>query len=152
MSRRKVQKQTQGNSRMMSIIIAIAVLAVAAFFIRMQMQSGSVSGLTALQRIAPQQYQADFMAPARPHFLVDVRTPAEFAGGHIEGAVNIPLDSLAQRLDEIPQDQPVVVYCRSGNRSATAARQLAQAGYTDIYDLGGIIAWQNQGLALQTPR
>lgn len=152
MSRKKAQKQTQGNSRMMSIIIAVAVLAVAAFFIRMQMPGGGASGTATQQRIDPQQYRASFMAPARPHLLVDVRTPAEFAGGHIEGAVNIPLDSLEQHLDEIPQDQPVVIYCRSGNRSATAARQLAQAGYTDIYDLGGIIAWQNQGLALHIPR
>ena len=130
------------------LVIAVVVVAVAAYFIWMQTQGNN--GSVASQRLNPKQYQSDFVGAGQPHLLVDVRTPEEFAGGHIEGSVNIPLDSLAKRMDEIPQDQPVVVYCRSGNRSNTAAQMLIQAGYTDVYDLGGIIAWQAQGLALVT--
>jgi len=103
----------------------------------------------AIADLSPQQYISDFENTSRPHLLLDVRTPEEFASGHISGAVNISVESLASRLSEVPQDQPVVVYCRSGNRSATASQILADAGYTGIYDLGGINAWQSAGLPVE---
>lgn len=99
-------------------------------------------------KITPAEYQARFGAHA-DHILIDVRTPEEFASGHIPGAVNISVDELAQRLNEIPQDKPVVLYCRSGNRSNQAAQILERAGYTQIYDLGGIITWVQQGYPVQ---
>lgn len=75
--------------------------------------------------------------------ILDVRTPEEFAGGHLENAILIPdyeLDSRAQ--DEIlDKDALILVYCRSGVRSAGAAENLAAMGYTNIYDIGGIISW-----------
>ena len=74
--------------------------------------------------------------------LIDVRTPQEFGGGHIEGAKNIPVDDLADNLADISKDGgPVVIYCRSGRRSDIAAHILTKAGYTDVYDLGGINNW-----------
>lgn len=75
--------------------------------------------------------------------LIDVRTEAEFKSGHIEGALLLPIDQLQAKLSELPKDKatPLVVYCRSGNRSATAAQILLQAGYSQVYDLGGIIDW-----------
>jgi len=100
-------------------------------------------------RIRADVYQSAFGDSGAEHLLVDVRTPQEFNSGHIEGAVNIPLQELAQRTSEIPQDEPVVVYCRSGNRSSTAARMLSNAGYDQVYDLGGVIDWQAQGYPLQ---
>lgn len=72
--------------------------------------------------------------------LLDVRTPIEFAGGHIDGAINIPVGELAQRMGEVPEG-PVVVYCRSGARSARAAGSLVQSGREAVYDLGGMGAW-----------
>ncbi len=101
------------------------------------------------QRLDPAQYQAQFGQPKTPHLLVDVRTPGEFKEGHIPGAVNIDLQRLGQRLNEIPRDKPVVLYCRSGQRSSVAAGMLAQAGYDNIYDLGGIITWRAQGLPVR---
>jgi rhodanese-related sulfurtransferase len=101
------------------------------------------------QLLTPKVYFSKYMQPQTPHLLLDVRTPQEFASGHIPGARNIPLQNLAQRLGEVPADQPVIIYCRSGNRSQTAARLLAQAGYTQLYDLGGIMQWQAQGLPVQ---
>jgi len=103
----------------------------------------------AVQEIAPAAYQAEFVNAPQAHLLVDVRTPEEFSGGHIPGAVNIPLQELETRLTEIPADSPVVLYCRSGNRSAQAADILREAGYSRVYDLGGINAWQSQGLPVQ---
>lgn len=74
--------------------------------------------------------------------LVDVRSPEEFSAGHLPGARNIPVDELSGRLDEIgPRDQPVVVYCASGGRSASAARMLAGAGFTRVHNLGPMSAW-----------
>ena len=97
------------------------------------------------QLISPIEYVTDLDDPAS-HLLIDVRTPEEFASGHIEGAVNIPVEEMAGRLDEIHGDTLIVVYCRSGNRSATAARILTEAGYASVYDLGGIQDWIAEGL------
>ena len=72
--------------------------------------------------------------------LLDVRSPAEFAAGHLDGAVLVPVDELDARLGELPHDRPVVVYCRSGGRSARAASLLAAAGY-EVHDLGGMGNW-----------
>ena len=71
--------------------------------------------------------------------ILDVRTPEEFAGGHYPGAINIPLNELPQRLDEIKEmKQPVVAYCRSGNRSGMAVSILKQNGFTEVYNGGGL--------------
>lgn len=72
--------------------------------------------------------------------LVDVRTPEEFAGKHVDGAKNIPIDDLASRMAEIPKNKPVVVYCQSGARSAAGARMLKGAGY-DVIDIGPMSKW-----------
>ena len=98
--------------------------------------------------ISPPAYVEQFEDTAAPHVLVDVRTPEEYAAGFIAGSVNIPLQELDARLSEIPRDVPVVVYCRSGNRSAQAADILTRNGYSEVYDLGGIIDWQQYGYSL----
>ena len=81
-----------------------------------------------------------------PFLFIDVRTPEEFAEGHIEGAKLIPVQELESRLNEVPKDKQVYVYCHSGRRSAKAAGILSGAGFTNIENvLGGIVAWQKQG-------
>lgn len=71
--------------------------------------------------------------------LVDVRTPAEFQDGSVEGAINIPVDQLEGKLETIPHDREVVVFCRSGNRSSRAKSILVQHGYTGVINGG---TWQ----------
>lgn len=95
--------------------------------------------------ITPQQYNAAFLEANASHFLLDVRTPQEFQEGHLENASNIAVEILDSRLAEVPPDQPIVLYCRSGNRSAQAAQILRANGYTQVYDLGGIIDWEAAG-------
>ncbi len=74
--------------------------------------------------------------------LVDVRSPGEYASGHIEGALNIPVDQIAQRAGEIgPKERPVVLYCRSGARSASAAGTLRSLGFQRVEDIGPMSAW-----------
>lgn len=71
--------------------------------------------------------------------VVDVRTPGEYAQGHYPQAVNIPLDEVQQRLDEFRNMQPpIVLYCRSGNRSGVATSVLKQNGIQEVYNGGGL--------------
>lgn len=77
------------------------------------------------------------------NIILDVRTEGEYADGHIEGSTLLPLDQIqAGNLELLPdKDQVILVYCRSGNRSGQAANILINAGYTGIYDFGGINDW-----------
>ncbi|NJD31238.1 MAG: rhodanese-like domain-containing protein [Gammaproteobacteria bacterium] len=79
-------------------------------------------------------------------FLIDARTPQEYAAGHVPGAVNIPYDQVAAHLGEIPKDKDVVVYCHSGRRAGLAAETLEKAGYKRLLHLqGDMQAWQKDG-------
>lgn len=74
--------------------------------------------------------------------LLDVRTPEEFAQGHLPGARNIPVQVLGQRLQEVGgTETPVVVYCAAGGRSASAAELLRRAGFREVFNLGPMSAW-----------
>lgn len=73
--------------------------------------------------------------------LLDVRTPEEHSRGHIAGSSNIPVQELHARIGELgPTERHVVVYCRSGARSALATRMMRDAGY-QVTDIGGMHAW-----------
>ena len=85
--------------------------------------------------------------------VVDVRTAAEYAGGHVAGSLNIPLTHLEDRLAEIPAGRPVVVHCEGGYRSAIAASLLQQRGRSNTRDLvGGFKAWLAATLPMATER
>jgi phage shock protein E len=86
-----------------------------------------------------------------PSFVIlDVRDPEEFAGGHIEGAINVCLNcvsSFAESVTDFDKAKTYLVYCRSGRRSATASGIMAQEGFTNVYNMtGGFVAWQAAGL------
>ncbi len=79
--------------------------------------------------------------------LVDVRTPGEYAEGHLAGAKLIPVQEIDKRLSEIDKSKPVLLYCRSGHRSGNALKILQDHGYAQAKHLeGGIKAWQAAGL------
>ncbi len=81
-----------------------------------------------------------------PFIVLDVRTPQEFAAGHIEGARLIPVQDLERHLKALPKDRQIYVYCRSGRRSARAAKMLATHGFDRVENmLGGIEAWKAAG-------
>ena len=76
--------------------------------------------------------------------ILDVREEDEFVDGHIPGAVLLPVNTITARRAALvipSKDTTVLVYCRSGSRSKTASRTLAELGYTAIYDFGGIMDW-----------
>ncbi len=81
--------------------------------------------------------------------IIDVREDWEYQEGHIPGATLIPLGSLPDRISEIPSDVPVVLVCRSGNRSGQAFRFLTQKGLDNVHNMkGGMLAWQDAGLGI----
>ncbi len=87
------------------------------------------------------------MASDKAHIILDVRTPAEFAEGHIVGAINVPNEAIAVGVSpaELPdKDALILVYCRSGRRSKQAAEKLAKTGYTNISEFGGILEWTGE--------
>jgi phage shock protein E len=120
-----------GLKRMSPAIIIVVVLGLGALFL-------------VRQRMA-----SEFIAPTKAHTLVadgahliDVRSPEEFASGHVDGARNIPHGEIAERAAEVgAKDEPVVVYCRSGVRSARAKAALEAAGFTQVHNLGGMSRW-----------
>lgn len=74
--------------------------------------------------------------------IVDVREPGEYAEGHVPGALLLPLGQLARRYRELDRHRPVMMVCRSGNRSGQATAALVQAGYTNVYNMsGGMLEW-----------
>lgn len=77
--------------------------------------------------------------------LLDVRTPDEFAGGHVPGAVNVPLQQIGIAEMAVPQKTtPLFVYCLSGARSAQATAALKRMGYDDVRNVGGIGSWRGE--------
>lgn len=74
--------------------------------------------------------------------LIDVRSPAEFAGGNLPGSINVPVGELAARLEKLgARDEPKVVYCASGTRSALARSMLRSKGFTRVFNLGAMSRW-----------
>ena len=97
--------------------------------------------------VSPQ--QASDLIQAGGVQVLDVRTPEEYAGGHIEGATLIDFyePDFADRIAQLDRDQEYVVYCQSGNRSGQATAMMAEQGFTTVDDVdGGIAAWQAAGL------
>ena len=90
------------------------------------------------------QEEAKEMMDTQDVVILDVREQNEYDGGHIPGAVLLPVGTIdeAAAAEVIPnKDSTVLVYCRSGNRSKTASSKLAELGYTNIYEFGGINTW-----------
>jgi rhodanese-related sulfurtransferase len=82
----------------------------------------------------------------RPPVVLDVRNDWEFDDGHLEGAINIPVDDLEGRLGELDKEDEILVYCRTGNRSARAVQILSENGFEKMYHMvDGIEGWKAAG-------
>lgn len=117
----------------MKVVLVVAAVFVGLFLVSCARQrpAGAAAGHEARRRVE---------AGAT---LVDVRTPEEFAAGHLPGAVNLPVDELPQRLGELGSpEKPLVIYCRSGARSTRAERLLKERGFQDVFNLGPMSAWE----------
>lgn len=94
------------------------------------------------RKITPQQAR-ERMESGDPVVIVDVRTQAEYDAGHIPGAILVPNEQIGQEMPELLPDKEaeLLIYCRSGRRSAEAAHKLLALGYMKVYDFGGILDW-----------
>lgn len=129
------------------IIVLLSIFAATAF------RPTDVTQEEAITVSLPQQISVDEAAQLREEgaFILDVREPQEWDAGHIPGATLIPLGQIPDRLAEIPQDQPVVVVCRSGNRSGQATQFLRQSGYGLTTSMsGGMNQWAAADLEIVT--
>ena len=93
-----------------------------------------------------QEEAKEMMGKDDDHIVVDVRRADEYAAGHIPGAILIPNEEIGtEQPAELPNlDQIILIYCRSGNRSKQASQKLADMGYTNVYEFGGIIDWTGE--------
>jgi rhodanese-related sulfurtransferase len=102
---------------------------------------------TAVAEVSPEEARAKQQTGA---VIVDVREPYELREGYIPGAVHIPLRSLSPRMKELDPSKEIVVVCRSGNRSITAAQFLQQGGFPQVSSMaGGMIGWTRQRFPVQ---
>ena len=106
---------------------------------------GSASSESSFQQISMDAAITQ-MAEEDNFILLDVRTPEEFADGHIPGALNIPNENIGENdIAELPdKEQRIYVYCRSGNRSKQASAKLVNLGYTNVVEIGGIIDYHGE--------
>jgi phage shock protein E len=115
---------------MLSKLILVVLVIIVAAVLYMRFSAVRISGGEARELVT------------KGAILLDVRSPGEFSGGHIEGAISIPVQELIGRLDELgDKTGQIVVYCQSGNRSAMAKRLLESKGFANVHDLGGIGQW-----------
>ena len=108
--------------------------------------AGCSSSSGTVSTVSPTEFSQVVAKPGTQ--VVDVRTPAEYAAGHLDGAVNIDVEAsgFGSQIAALDTAATYAVYCRSGNRSKTATKQMADAGITTIYELdGGINAWAAAG-------
>jgi len=135
--------------------IAAAALAVAGITGISACSSSEPANSSASQAIGEHLAASDFSAALKKPgtIVLDVRTPAEYANGHLPQAQNIDIEGpdFTARIAALDKNATYAVYCHSGNRSGTALEQMAAASFTHTYDLaGGINAWQSMGGPMTT--
>lgn len=133
----------------------------AAFVSRLSVKRDPPANMAAILRHNLGEADAATVGPAelhalrgqgRPAFVLDVRSPLEFQGEWIEGSLNVPLEALDARIDEVPADEDVVVVCRTGVRAMIAAETLGRAGRHARVLEGGVTAWRRARLPLREGR
>ncbi len=119
------------------------------FILSMLMGDGLIRRLRGYKNVEP--LEATRMINHDNAIVVDVREDKEFKEGHIINAIHVPLKSLQPRISDLEKHKgkPILVYCRSGNRSGTACAKLHKLGFENVFNVGGgIMAWQNASLPL----
>jgi glyoxylase-like metal-dependent hydrolase (beta-lactamase superfamily II)/rhodanese-related sulfurtransferase len=107
--------------------------------------------MTSFERLSPG-VATERLDSDQPPQIVDVRTPREFDAKHIDGSLSVPLNHLAERLQELPRDRPLLVHCAGGYRSSIAVSLLQKAGFRRVSELaGGLASWEAAGLPVVVP-
>jgi rhodanese-related sulfurtransferase len=136
------------KTRTLPWLLAAALVVVAAG-LSLVRGTASAEALTTIDVAALHEAMNDADAPDGVT-LVDVREPYEYDGGHVPGALSMPLGQVVSLAADLPKDQPLYVICRSGNRSLQAAEALVEAGFQDVRNVdGGMISWQAAGYPVE---
>lgn len=117
----------------LSILVLVAVIGISC-------NTKSQSKFDSISVIAP----TEFKEKSAGNTIIDVRTPQEFSEGHIDGAVNINFfdETFLDQIAKYEKNEPLFIYCKSGNRSGQAAKKITNFGFKQVYDLeGGILNW-----------
>lgn len=122
---------------MKSTILRLLLLAFPALGFAQQAKPSPYTDPAKLAALIDRRKEKDAVA----YLLVDVRTPEEYRSGHIATAANIPVTDIGAKPPTDKKDALIVVYCRSGARSATAKQTLERLGYTNVVDFGGVSRW-----------
>ena len=143
------------SRRALAALLMVGAMSVAFMTIATAGEPAATAPASAAAAVAPMSQEALLEHQSRhpDHlFVLDVRTPQEYAEGHVPGAVNVPYDQLASRLADIPKDKDVVLYCKSGRRAGIAAETLTANGYTRLSHLeGDMPAWVAKGRPVEKP-
>ena len=143
------------SRRALAALLMVGAMSVAFMTIATAGEPAATAPASAAAAVAPMSQEALLEHQSRhpDHlFVLDVRTPQEYAEGHVPGAVNVPYDQLASRLAEVPKDKDVVLYCKSGRRAGIAAETLTANGYTRLSHLeGDMPAWLAKGRPVAKP-
>lgn len=134
-----MQRLEQRERRLIYVALALAVVASVIFAPSLLPRRDGYGDVTVQEARSLIEDKSDLV-------ILDVRTASEYEDGHIEGAVNIPVQELSSRLDELSNEDELLVYCRTGNRSAQAVDILQDVGFTKIYHMNaGITGWIEAG-------
>ncbi len=127
---------------LLGVLLAFAIFPTAKPAENNSSTSSSQSAVVAYQKISAQDAKTRIDS-GNAVIILDVRTAEEFAAGHIQNAILVPNETIIDTKPDLLPDlnAEILVYCRSGNRSAQAANKLIAMGYTNVYDFGGIIDW-----------
>ncbi len=125
------------------VIALVLLFGVGGLFIMSRDEKSEVVAGVQTTKLSMQTIEAEMTNGAQ---LIDVRTPEEYAAGHIDGAINLPLQDIeAGTFPAGDMSKPAYLYCRSGNRSSQATALLKTAGYTNVTDLGAMTEVQSLG-------
>jgi rhodanese-related sulfurtransferase len=142
-SGKQAKKSKQNSTWLIAGLAVIAVLAIIGFI---YLNNGDAPTEEAISY--PMEISVDEAVAKRDEgaFILDVRQPEEWQEYHVPGSTLIPLDQLASRLDEVPEDQEIVVVCRSGNRSQEGRDILRNANFSSVTSMaGGLNEWAARG-------
>ncbi|MFM2224352.1 MAG: hypothetical protein RJA07_554 [Bacteroidota bacterium] len=135
---------------MLKNILLVTICCTFSFFISCQNSNSTTKKIN--ETISVDEFQKK-LNPSSTSLLIDVRTPEEYIGGHLQNSININYNDadFKTKIEKLDKSKPIFIYCLSGGRSSNAATDMSEMGFIEIYNMkGGIISWRNANLPIVT--
>ena len=147
---RSAKQNRKKQNQVIGLVLALVLLVIGSVVVLPKLHLGGGSGTDLLTENREVSVAGAYELYQEGIYTLDVRTVEEYEAGHIPGSVLIPLDELARRSGELPVGEPILIYCRSGNRSLDALNMLAGAGFMNLSSMdGGFNDWVAAGYPLE---